>query len=184
MPQLRMMKRLESDMNREESTRRIILAYSNPMDELRIPKISAEIVCHTTEQESINGKIFLDMISSSGPTLSQVLEFFNSHELFFPFKLPHGASILFHKRAILRIDVPELFSEYESEVSSQLDVKRDAKIHFTNGILLDGRFIIDMPIDHARSLDFLNSGRRFIPFLLDETLTLIHTDHVYKVEES
>ena len=150
---------------------------------LRIPKVSAEIVCHTIQEETLPGQIFLDVVSAAGFTLSQVLDFFNSSELFFPFRISEGNSILLHKQMIYRIDVPGLLHDYELEVSSQLDLKRDANVYFRNSASLRGRFIIDMPQDHARSLDLLNSGRRFVPFLVEETLTLVHTQHIYKVVE-
>jgi hypothetical protein len=155
------------------------------MDELRIPKVSAEIVCHTIERESIHGLIFLDMISAAGFSLAQILDFFNSTELFFPFKIGEGKSILLHKKMIYRVDVPGLFHEYETEVASLLDLKREARVEFRDGTSsLEGRFIIDMPMDHARSLDLLNAGRRFVPFLMEETLALLHTEHIYKVDGS
>lgn len=154
------------------------------MEELRIPKVSVDIVCHTTQDESITGQVFMDIVSAAGYTLSQVLDFFNSHESFFPLRIAQNASILVNKRMIVRIDVPGLFSEYETEVFSALDLKREATVYFKTNNSLPGRFIIDMPEDHARSLDLLNSGRRFVPFLLEETLTLIHTEHIYKVVES
>ena len=154
------------------------------MEDFRIPKVSVEIVCHTAERETISGHIFLDIVSVTGYTLSQVLDFFNAGEAFFPFKTAEGKSILLHKKRIVRVDLPGLTDEYEAELSSVLDLKREARIFFINETILDGRFIIDMPEDHARSLDLLNSGRRFIPLLLEGTLALVHTELIYKVEES
>ena len=153
------------------------------MDELRIPKISVEILCHTTVGEMIPGKIFLDMLSSSGYTVSQVLEFFDSPAPFFPLRLNNGKSILIQKQTVVRADVPDLFREYESEVNSQLDTRREATIHFTDLNVLNGSFLIDLPSDHARTLDLLNARHRFVPFLQEEMLTLINTRHIYKVEE-
>jgi hypothetical protein len=154
------------------------------MDDFRIPKVSVDIVCHTTDRDTINGQIFLDLMSVTGYSLSQVLDFFNSPAAFFPFRTTDGGSILLHKKRLLRVDLPGLSEESEDEISSLLALKREARVFFANGTMLEGRFIIDMPEDHARSLDLLNAGRAFIPFLLDETLALIHTDHIYKVEES
>lgn len=154
------------------------------MEDFRIPKVSVEIVCHTAERETISGHIFLDMVSVTGYTLSQVLDFFNAGEAFFPLKTADGNSILLHKKRILQVDLPGLSDEYETKLASILDLKREARVFFINETALDGRFIIDMPEDHARSLDLLNAGRRFIPFLLEGMLALIHTDLIYKVEES
>jgi len=153
------------------------------MDELRVPKISVAIRCHTVSQETLSGEIFLDMMSSAGFTKSQVLEFFNSTQLFFPLKTESGKSILIQKQMLLRVDIPELFSEYESEVFSSLDFKKEAALHFASAITIRGSIIVDMPKEHARILDVLNSGRTFIPVLLDTTLSLINTHHILNVEE-
>lgn len=153
------------------------------MDELRIPKIAVAIRCYTTYKESLSGQVFLDMMTTSGFTTSQILEFFNSPQLFFPLKLDSGKGILLQKQTLIRVDVPDLFQEYESEVSSQLDFKRETILHLAMAEPLHGSMIVDMPKEHARVLDVLNSARIFIPFLLETTLTLINTHHVYRVEE-
>jgi hypothetical protein len=153
------------------------------MDDLRIPKISVDIVCHTIQNETLSGTIFLDMLSSSGYTVANVQEFFDSPFNFVPFRTQAGESILLQKQAILRADVPGLFHEYESEVSSLLDTRKEATLHFLNSDAVQGIFIIDLPSDHARVLDLLNTGHRFVPFMLEEMLTLINTRHIYKVEE-
>lgn len=153
------------------------------MDDLRIPKIAVEIICHTFHDEILTGNIFLDMMGSSGYTVEQVLEFFDDRPIFFPYRLSSGGSILLQKQMILRADLPEVEHDYNSEVVSMLTTKREVVIHFTNAQQLKGLFLINLPADHARTLDFLNTGHRFVPFLLDEQLTLINTQHIYKVEE-
>lgn len=154
------------------------------MEELRIPKVVVEIICHTIQQEILSGEIFLDQVSTAGYTIAQVLEFFNSREAYFPLRLSSEKSVLLQKQSLLRVDVQGLFHEYETEVFSALDLKREAVLHMTNGMILQGQFIIDMPHDHDRTLDLLNAGRQFVPFLLEDTINLIHTFYLYKVEES
>jgi len=154
------------------------------MEELRIPKVVVEIICHTIQQEILFGQIFLDQVSTAGYTTAQVLDFFNSREPYFPLRLSAEKSILLQKESLVRVDVQGLFREYEIEVFSTLDVKREAVLHMTNGMILQGQFIIDMPHDHDRALDFLNSGRQFVPFLLEDTINLIHVRYLYKVEEN
>ncbi|MCI0415725.1 hypothetical protein L0222_23370 [bacterium] len=155
------------------------------MEELRIPKVSVDIICHTVHQEVLSGEIFLDQVSTAGYTTAQVLEFFNSPDAYFPLRVSTGKSILLQKLSLLRVDVQGLFHEYETEVYSSVDLKREAVLHMTNGMTLRGNFIIDMPYDHARTLDLLNvAGRHFVPFLLEDTINLIHTLYLYKVEEN
>jgi hypothetical protein len=154
------------------------------MEELRIPKVSVEIICHTIQHEILFGQIFLDQISSSGYTTAQVLEFFNSRESYFPLRLSAEKSILLQKQSLVRVDVQGLFREYETEVFFTLDTKREAVLHMTNGMILQGQFIIDMPQNHDRAVDFLNAGRQFVPFLLDDTINLINTQYLYRVEEN
>jgi hypothetical protein len=154
------------------------------MEELRIPKIPVSIRCYAVTEEVFGGQIFLDVMSSAGYTTSQVLEFFNSSQLFFPMKLDSGQSVLIQKQSLFRVDVPELFHEYESEVSWALNSKLQAGLHFTSGHNLRGDIIVDMPKDHARAQDVLNSGRTFIPLLLETTLSLINIHHLSRVEEA
>jgi hypothetical protein len=153
------------------------------MDELRIPKVAVSIVCYTIRGESFSGKVFLDMITSAGFSTSQILEFFNSSQIFFPIKLDEGKGVVLQKESLFRVDVPELFQEYQTEVSSLLDFKRETILHFATVPSLRGDLIVDMPIEHARVLDVLNSGRIFIPVLLETTLSLINVHHILKVEE-
>ena len=163
----------------------VILRRQQPeMEELRIPKVSVEIICHTIQQEVLAGEIFLDQVSNAGYTTMQVLEFFNSHYAYFPLRISAEKSILLQKLSLLRVNVQGLFHEYETEVSFSLDLKREAILHMTNGMTLQGQFIIDMPHDHDRTLDLLNAGRHFVPFLLEDTINLIHTLYLYKIEES
>jgi hypothetical protein len=152
------------------------------MDELRIPKVPVAIHCHSTGGESFSGQVFLDMTSSAGFTTSQILEFFNTPQPFFPLKLESGQSILIQKWILFRIDVPELFHEYESEVFSLVDSRQEAVLHFA-GYSLRGSIIVDMPKEHARVLDVVNSGRSFLPFLLETTLSLINVHHLHRIEE-
>jgi hypothetical protein len=153
------------------------------MDELRIPKIAVSIHCYSIHGDSFSGKVFLDMVTTSGFTTSQILEFFNSSQIFFPIKMDEGKGIVVQKKCLFRIDVPELFEEYQTEVSSLLDFKRETILHFTTVPALRGILIVDMPIEHARVLDVLNSGRAFVPVLLETTLSLINVHHITKVEE-
>ena len=154
------------------------------MDELRIPKIPVPIRCYAITEDVFGGQIFLDMMSSAGYTTSQVLEFFNSPQLFFPIKLDSGQSVLIQRQSLFRVDVPELFSEYESEVIWVLNSKLEVNLHFTSGHNLKGSIIMDMPKDHARTQDVVNSGRAFIPVLLETTLSLINLYHLSRIEES
>jgi hypothetical protein len=48
---------------------------------------------------------------------------------------------------------------------------------------LRGNIVVDMPKEHARAQDVLNSGRTFIPVLLETTLSLINLHHIHKIEE-
>lgn len=154
------------------------------MEELRIPKVSVEIICHTIQQEILSGEIFLDQVSSAGYTTAQVLDFFNSPAAYFPLRVSGQKSILLQKESLFRVDVQGLFHEYETEVYSFVDLKREAVLHMTNGMTLQGQFIIDLPHEHDRILDLLNAGRRFVPFLLEDTINLIHTLYLYKIEEN
>jgi hypothetical protein len=112
-----------------------------------------------------------------------VLDFFNSPQLFFPMKLDSGQSLLIQKQNLFRVDVPELFNEFESEVSWALISKLQAGLHFSSGHNLTGDIIVDMPKDHARAQDVANSGRMFIPVMLETTLSLINLHHVSRIEE-
>jgi hypothetical protein len=153
------------------------------MDELRIPKTAVRILCHTDRKETIDGEIFLDSISSAGIRASHVLDFFNSHQEFFPLRVSRDKSLLIHKKNLVRVDVPGLYEEYETEVSASFDVKTNVQLDLSTGEELRGELIVDMPSDHARVLDLLNSRRRFFPVLLQHMITLVHIRHIYKVEE-
>ena len=152
------------------------------MDELRIPKISVPIRCYAITEEVFAGQVFLDVVSSAGYTTSQVLDFFNSAQLFFPIKLDNAQSILIQKQSLFRVDVPELFNQYESEVSWAFTTKLEVGLHFISGHNLKGNIIVDMPREHARALDVANSGRAFIPVLLETTLSLINLHHLSRIE--
>jgi hypothetical protein len=99
-------------------------------------------------------------------------------------KLDSGQSVLIQKQNLFRVDVPGLFQEYESEVVWALNSKLDASLYFASGHNLRGSIIVDMPKDHARAQDVVNSRRTFIPLLLESTLSLINLHQLSRIEES
>ncbi len=154
------------------------------MEEFRIPKTPVATVCYTIDNESIAGDIFMDYVES-GITVSQMLDFFNSSPPFFPLlKQDDDRLILLNKEKLVRVDVPGLFAEYETEVSSQVDLKVGTILYMAAAsVPLEGLLIVDLPEGHNRVVDLLNGGKSFVPFLMEKTLTLIHTRHIHKVEE-
>src|SRR5438876_10591831 len=136
--------------------------------QFRIQKVSLRITCDLLGGEVLNGEIFLDMLSSTGASAHQVLEFFNSPAQFFPLRVQSEA-ILVAKRALTRIEIHEDFAgRYLEEQSSQISQKRQAIFHIEDGETLEGTVILDLPEEHSRVLDLVNLPGNFFPVVAGE----------------
>lgn len=152
------------------------------MDELRIPKIAVPIVIHSDQDQTEQGEIFLEQIQVEGYSTGQVAEYFNSTEPFFPLRTK-TQSILVRKQSVNWIEFPELYERYQKEVSSSFDVRKKATLHIRNADPIRVRVIVNMPEDHARVLDILNTGGAFIPVLIQEIFALFNSRVIDRVEE-
>jgi len=150
----------------------------------KIPKMSVPIICRTIASETINGEIFLVATASGGYTTHQILEFFNSDGPFFPVRLSSADRPgLLRKASINHAIVPDLAGHLQDETSITLAQKKDAIVHFPFGESVRATVILDLPEESCRILDLLSLPNDFFAALIENTYSVINSNHVYKIEE-
>lgn len=150
--------------------------------EYRIPKIHVPLTCHTIQGEKLAGEIFLDVILTEGYNLEQVLDYFNTPTPFFPIRIGDEAPILLSKESVVQVEVPQLLEEFKQKTFS-FSTRKEAVLHMHQIGSIRAIIIVDMPEDHSRILDMVTMAKRsFFPAIVNDSLSLVHIKHIYKIE--
>ena len=153
-------------------------------EEYRIQKTSVPISCHTARDERVEGEIFVDMLSTQGYSIKQVLEFFNSATPFFPIKTgDHSRPILLSKNSVVKAEIPGGLERYIQEISTTFAQKKEAVLHMKRLGPVRVTLILDLPLEHSRILDLLNLPNPFFAAVIHDSFCLLNAHHIYKVEE-
>lgn len=153
--------------------------------DFKIPKIAVPIICHTEPGEKLAGEIFLDVLSSEGYSARQVLDFFNTHLSFFPFRPSAGRKpLLLLKESVIQVDVPEMMKEMREDTSLYLAQKKEVILYLHKIGPVRAVMVLDLPSEYARVIDLLNQNQTFFPAVVNETtFALMNSHHIYKIEE-
>ena len=151
--------------------------------QFHIPKINVPILCHTDQGEKLPGEIFLDLGTSAGYTVNQVLEYFNSDTPFFPLRGKDGSTILLRKSSVIQVELPEMLDQYMEQTSS-FSTKKEGVFYMQTIGPVRVQIILDLPEEYSRFLDLVNvASRAFFPAIVNDAFALLSLRHIYKVEE-
>ncbi len=82
--------------------------------------------------EKVEEEIFVDMLSTEGYTIDQVLDFFNLQTRFFPIKArDHGKPILLAKQSVVKIEIPGALERFLEDSSTHFAGKKEASSTWT-----------------------------------------------------
>lgn len=153
-------------------------------DQFKIPKIIVPLTCHMLEGEEIEGEIFLDFTSSLEYGLEELIDFFHLPAPFFPLR-PNGAMkpLLIARHSITRVDVPQLTDSYRQTLESVLAQKKTARVFMHGSASITATVFVNLPEEYSRILDLLNQKSSFFPALIDDSLSLLNSHHIYRIEE-
>lgn len=153
-------------------------------EEFRIQKTSVPVACHTSRDERVEGEIFVDMLSTEGYSVKQVLDFFNAPVPFFPIKIRgQGRAILLSKNAVVKAEIPGGMERFQSETSTAFASKKEAVLHMRRLGPIHATLILDLPIEHSRILDLLSLPNPFFAAIIHDSFCLLNAHHIYKIEE-
>jgi hypothetical protein len=150
-------------------------------EQFRIPKFAVPIVCYTILGEQMSGEIFVDILLTEGYSPGQILDFLNERSAFFPLRLNRDRSVLVLKESVVQVEVPGLIAQYEEHIQSFV-TRKDVVLHLTTGPVR-ATLVLDLPQEHSRILDLVNTGKDFFPALVGENLSFINIHHTCKIEE-
>lgn len=153
------------------------------MSELRVPTVPvlAELLC--ADGRRFHGRIFLPSAASTHSGATRAAEWMNEPSRFFPF-LPDGSSapVLMNKREILVLSV-----EATADAGDAADEETGSPIRQVaieaESERLDGSLLIEMPENHTRVLDYLNSSEMFVALRAGHQHHLVQKERITRVIE-
>jgi hypothetical protein len=150
------------------------------MSELKVPTnaILAEVLC--ADGRRFRGRIFLPTTAMHHSGATRAAEWMNEPAQFFPFLPEDGASILLNKREVLvlSVDADDDGSADDDSGSPVRQVAIEAESE-----RLDGRLLIEMPLNQARVLDYLNRPEMFLTLRTGHRHHLIQKERITRVIE-
>ena len=157
------------------------------MSELRTPTVALAAEVLLSDGRTLLGRIFVPSAASrhTGPTRPG--EWMNDGVPFFPF-LPDasepgvsGASVILNKHQVLVVSVPATADLTASSVVPGGHERR--VVVECGGRRLEGTLRIDLPEEHCRVLDYLNSPEPFLTLLDGELHHLVPKERITRVIE-
>ncbi len=143
---------------------------------LKITKIekNVEILIKSKEMTTERVMLYVSEYSPfhSGP--ETIEELLNHGPSFIPVKFQDGVFRILNRRQILYVKELEPMEK---------ETDRLLLLHFEGNLTLKAAIFEPLPEHYGRTIDFLNSGRTFLPVLNGSYRTYINKDNIIKVEE-
>jgi len=151
------------------------------MSDLKIPTnaILAEVLC--ADGRRFRGRIFLPTTAMHHSGATRAAEWMNEPAPFFPFLPDDGAPVLVNKREVLVLTVDAEDDDGNAEDDPNSPVRQVAVEAETER--LDGRLLIEMPLNQARVLDYLNRPEMFLTLRAGHRHHLIQKERITRVIE-
>lgn len=132
---------------------------------------------HLTDRRVLSGVIHLQMTARhhSGPETP--VDLLNRDEWFFVLVLDGEQPVFVAKRQVLFFKLP---SQPAIEDPDRASAARriELEIELSDGTLLEGIVMIELPPDRLRALDFLNSAPAFFALWTTEAVRVINRNHI------
>ncbi len=129
-------------------------------EEEKMEKVRMPVTLSIIDNSLIEGNIFLSEYSPIHHGREMVKDMFNSGKDFFPIELKNDNSIiLINKYNVIKVILVE---RDRLEVELTMGKKQKAKITLSNGEIVTGMFVVEMPEEKSRLSDFLNNPDKYL----------------------
>jgi hypothetical protein len=152
------------------------------MEIYKIPKVETRVWILLDDGRTLEGCLFTAAIGPGGGPETVLDRLNDRSEDFLPLAAD-GDRFLINKSGIISVQVPGgegVIGAEEAEAAREVPVR----ISLIGGMSLLGRFVITMPAERARVLDYLNAAPRFVPLLGEGMTTLVQKRFVVTVRSA
>ncbi len=147
--------------------------------DLRVPTVSLEVEIQTTDGQELKGSVFLPAVSPVHDGAVSIEEWATEVPAFFPFLPVDGATpVLLNAATVLA-----LTCESEPDLGYG-DAPLTRALQVECGVRrFSGEIVIDLPMGHQRSLDYLNQPTPFLTLHDGARRIFIQKRHITRVSE-
>jgi hypothetical protein len=132
---------------------------------------------HLTDRRTLTGDVHLQLMARhhSGPETTADL--LNRDELFFALVLDGEQPLFVAKAEVVFVELPpQLAIEDPDRASAARRI--ELEVELSDGSMLEGVLMIELPPDRLRALDFLNSAPAFFPMWNTDAVRIINRNHI------
>lgn len=130
-----------------------------------------------TERRVLGGEIHLQMLARlhSGPETPT--DFLNRDDQFFVLSLEDEQPVFVAKAQVLYLKLPPqpAIEDPDRAVAAR---RIELEVELSDGTLLEGIVMMELPPDRLRALDFLNSAAPFFPLWTVDAVRVINRNHI------
>ncbi len=149
------------------------------MDELRVPTVPMNCEVRLAGGEHVHGAFQLPSVAMEHTGPPGLTEWLNGVEQFIPFQpAGHEGHVILNRLHILVVTVP---AGAGSRANVDLPM-RDVAVEL-EGTWYIGGITIDMPPEHSRTLDVLNSSEGFLCLAAEGADHVINRHRIHRVKE-
>ena len=151
----------------------------------QIPKFEAEVELLLIDNRSLNGRIFLPILSSNPLGHTPLVDWMNEQAEFFPF-LPERskeAEILSKQAVVQAVINTELDHNEIYEMMEQTVWIEHVEVRCEPFATISGSVLLNLPPGRSRVLDFLNQQTRFFAVTNGSKNHIINKKYVTSVKE-
>jgi hypothetical protein len=152
------------------------------MEIYRVPRRQIQVRILVDDGRTLDGALFTAEAGAGGRP-EDVLQHLNDTEKGFVPLMCGEDSFLLNKAGIIWAQVSGAAAE---EIAADARTGRHVPVRLTlaGGLSVVGKFVIVMPAERSRVLDYLNAAGRFLPLYGEGTVTLVQRRFVVTVRSS
>ncbi len=132
---------------------------------------------HLTDRRVLSGEIHLQMLARlhSGPETPS--DFLNRDEPFFVLSLEDEQPVFVSKAQVLYLKLPPqpAIEDPDRAVAAR---RIELEVELSDGTLLEGIVMMELPPDRLRALDFLNAAPPFFPLWTTDAVRVVNRNHI------
>lgn len=152
------------------------------MRELAVEKRTVEVAVRFLGQEVVRGHLFLSPLAKGHVGQETVLDQMNEPEPFFVLRVEGEPPVrLVNKDQVMEIEVDSAEAGISSEASATVAKEEKMSISFRDGLVLEGKALVEMPPTKSRLIDFLNHSERFFVLLGKDSAHIVNRRHIIQI---
>jgi hypothetical protein len=150
------------------------------MEIYRVPVRQVDVRAVLDDGRQIEGAMFTALATPSSGSETVLDRLNESGQEFIPIARGRDRFLL-NKAGIVFVELPVEAAELDRDGSNAAK-KRTVRLSLAGGLALLGQFLIVMPAERSRVLDYLNAAPRFLPLLGDGKVALVHKAFIVSVQ--